>query len=505
MSGTGVDPLLTAFSRVFLLKGRAGPDRIPSNESCMKMTGIDWPQGDITKVECPSPTSYGKFEEVAKIKGSADRPTTSLVGRFSASLTSELLDLAKNGCPFDIQLHIGKCDSADMFNKFTKAIILEDADISSWGTEDLGALAAEENAKVDETSEISAKTIYEVVPLAFGVKASDIVTKEVVDGKICDSVSCGDCDDESGGCEKLYSITKTANGSPAQPADIVFSIDGGANWFAHDIDTLSTKDPSAMECFGEYIVVVSNADNALHYVPKAELNGLVDPAWTKVATGFVANGEPNAIWAADGNWAFIVGDTGYVYLLTDATAGVTVLDAGVATTSNLLAVDGISRNFAVAVGADGVVLLTENGSTWTAVAGPVGIGTHLYSVAVKSAREWWVGASNGNLYYTKDGGDTWAVKSFPGSGTGSVEAIAIATDSVFYLSHKTAATKGRILRSFNGGNSWIVMPEGESNIPVADVFNFLAPCPSDPNFLFSGGLGDDGTDGILILGTPASA
>ena len=498
------DPLLSAYSRVFLLSGRAGPDRIPSNESCMKMTGIDWPQGDVTIVQCPDPVSYGKFIEVAKIKGQADRPTTSLVGRFSASLTSELLDLAKNGCPFDIQLHIGKCDPADMFNKFTKAIIFENADITSWGTDDIGALQGDENAKVDETSEISAKTIYEVVPLAFGVKAADIVTTEVVDGKICDAIACGDCEDMSSGCEKMYAITKTANGSPGQPADIVFSIDGGVTFFAHDIDTLGTNDPSAMECFGEYIVVVSNADNALHYVPKSELNGLVDPAWAHTHTGFVANGEPNAIWAADGNWAFIVGDTGYVYLLTDATAGVTVLDAGVATTSNLRCVHGISRNFAIAGGADGALLLTENGSTWTAVAGPVGIGVNINTVAVKTSREWWVGCSNGNLYYTKDGGDTWAIKTFPGSGTGAVLALKIATDSVFYLSHQTAATKGRILRSFNGGNSWIVMPEGEANIPVADKFNFLAPCPSNVNFLFSGGLGDDGTDGILILGTPES-
>jgi photosystem II stability/assembly factor-like uncharacterized protein len=501
------DPLLTAFTRVHLIKGRAGPDRAPKFEGCMKMTALDWPQGDVTKVECPDPTQYGKFIEVGKIKASADRPSTTLVGRYSASVLSELMDLAKNGCPSDVQLHIGKCQSADIFNSFTKAIIFEDLDYSNYGTDDLGALEGGENEKVNETLDISAKNAYEVVPLSFGVKAGAIVTTEIVDGKICDQISCGDCDDMSGGCEKLYAITKNANGSPGQPADIVFSIDGGANWCAHDIDTLGVNDPNAMECFGDYIVVVSNADNALHYVPKSELNCLVDPAWAHTHVGFVANGEPNAIWAADSNWAFIVGDTGYVYLLTDPTAGVTVLDAGAATTSNLLAVSGIpgDRNFAVAVGADGVVLMTENGSTWEALAGPVGIGTHLYCVAVKSAREWWVGASNGNLYYTKDGGDTWALKGFPGSGSGSVRAIKIATDSVFYLSHKTAAVKGRILRSFNGGYSWIILPEGDGTIPAADQYNFLAPCPSNPNFLFAGGLGDDNVDGILVIGEPKSA
>ena len=228
---------------------------------------------------------------------------------------------------------------------------------------------------------------------------------------------------------------------------------------------------------------------------------MIDPAWTKVATGFVYG--PNAIWSANSNWAFIVGDWGYVYLLQDVTAGVTVQDAGVATTSNLLAVHGISPNFAVAVGADGAMVMTQNGSTWEAVAGPVGIGTHLYTVAVKNAREWWVGASNGNLYYTKDGGDTWNLKTFPGSGTGSVRKIVIATDSVFYLSHQNALTKGILLRSFDGGHSWIILPEGEGSIPVADKYNFLAPCPSDVNFLFTGGLGDDGTDGILAIGEGA--
>jgi hypothetical protein len=469
----------------------------------MKMAGIDWKQGDVTKIECPSPTQYGKFDEVGKIKGAADRPSTSLIGKYSASLLSTLMGLARNGCPADVQLHIGKCQEADIFNTFSKALIFEDLDMTSYGTDDLGALKSDENAEVNETADISAKVVYEVVPLSFGVKASDIVTKEIVDGKICDRISCGECDDPSGGCEKLFSITKTANGSPAQPADIVFSIDQGTTWFAHDIDTLSTKDPSAMECFGDYIVVVSNADCALHYVPKSQLNGLVDPAWTRVTTGFSAAGCPNAIWAADSNWAFIVGNWGYIYLMTDATAGVTVQDAGVCTTSNLLAVNGISRDFAVAVGADGAMVVTKNGTTWSAVAGPVGIGVHLYTVAVKTDREWWVGASNGNLYYTKDGGTTWTIKPFPGSGSGSVRAIKIATDSVFYLSHMTAATKGVLLRSFSGGNSWIIMPEGSGNIPVADKYNFLAPCPDDVNFLFTGGLADDATDGILAIGKGA--
>ena len=252
-----------------MIPGRAGPDRAPKYESCMKTTGLDYKQGDVTPVYEPDPNGYGKFKQAAKIKGTPDRPSTSLVGKYSASLLSTLLGLVKNGCPSDVQLHMGKCQDASVFNGFSKALIFEDLDYSSYGTDDLGALTPDDNKEINETTDISATNVYEVVPLAFGVKAADIVTKEVVDGKICDMISCGDCDNPSDGCQKLFSITKTANGSPSQPADIVFSIDKGINWFAHDIDTLGTKDPNAMECFGEYIVVISNSDKALHYVPKS--------------------------------------------------------------------------------------------------------------------------------------------------------------------------------------------------------------------------------------------
>jgi hypothetical protein len=218
----------------------------------------------------------------------------------------------------------------------------------------------------------------------------------------CDQKSCGDCEDASDGCQKIFAITAAAGGSPGTPADVVYSLDGGATWNADDIDTLgAAENPSAVACVGEYLVVVSNDSNSLHYALLSEFDGTTDPTFTEVATGFVTGGEPNDIWSV-GNKAFIVGDGGYVYTTTDPTAGVTVIDAGVAEQDDLLAVHAVNENFMVGVGNNGAIVKTENGTTVGALGGPVGIGINLQAVWIKgnSTDEWFIGASNGNYYYT---------------------------------------------------------------------------------------------------------
>jgi hypothetical protein len=76
----------------------------------------------------------------------------------------------------------------------------------------------------------------------------------------------------------------------------------------------------------------------------------------------------------------------------------------------------------------------------------------------------------------------------------------MSTDSVFYLAHQTSATKGRILRSFNGGYSWIVLPEKAGSLPLNDKVNALAACTFDPNFVVGVGLADNAADGFVVIG-----
>ncbi len=473
----------------------------------MKAGSVSQSQGDVEKIEIPSDVEVGAFTEVASIRGQADRPTMTLTGLYAADLKSELLRLAKKRCAVDVHINIGQCTDPSDHNKYTKKVIIEDVSLTSYGTDELGALSGDENAKVNETADISGREVYEIIPVKWGERAGDVITTELIDAVICDTPSCGDCQTESGGCSKFFAITVAAGGSPGTPPDLVYSLDSGTTWYADDIDTLATAEaPDQLACFGSYIIVVSEAAQNLHYNLLSLFDGTTpDADWTAIATGFrtdVGTGPTCISSAPSGRIAFIAGSGGFIYKMTDPTAGVTLLDAGVANPLGVYNdIDAWSDEFAVAVGAAGIVAKTENGDVWAAVTGPVGIAVDLTCVVVKSKTEWFVGGNDGNLYYTLDAGVTWATKAFLGSGAGSVEALSIANDSIMYMAHTTAAPLGRILRSIDGGYDWVVCPEGLGSLPANDKINAIASCKHNPDMVFGVGLADDASDGFIVVGS----
>lgn len=496
-------PAKTGSSRVFIIEGRARPDHKPAYQSAMKASSPSQSFGDIEKIEIPSSSEYGKFTEIGSIRGAVERVSITLEGRYAADLKSDVLRMARAGCAIDIQINIGSCTNPSDYNTFTKKVIIESAFLTNWQADDLGALGSDEQAGVNESVDVSGRDIYEIVQLSWAEKAASIVTNEVVDVALCDTPSCGDCETESAGCSAFYAITLAAGGSPGTPADVVYTLDDGTTWYADDINSL-TGSPSAIACMGSYLVVVSEADGTIEYALKSALDGTtLGDDWTSVTTGFVGAGGPRDISVApDNSIAFIVGTGGYIYSTQDPTSSVTVLDAGVLfPLGQFNAVHAFSEEFAVAVGAAAIIAKTENGTTWSAVTTPLGVGVDFNTVLVRSKSVWLVGASDGNFYYTLDGGVTWTTGSFPGSGTGTVLDIVAAGETVVYMAHQTAATLGRILRSSNGGYDWVVVPEGTGTLVANDKINAIAACASNPDVAVGVGLADNGSDGFIVLGS----
>lgn len=497
-------PALTGLSRVYLIEGRANPNHIPSYKSCLKAGAPSQAFGDVEKIECPDPNSFGKWVEMGSIKAATERAQLPLQGRYAIDVKSDLLRLAAQGCAVDAQVHFGECTDPSVANTFTKALVAESAYLTNWESEDLGALASGDNAAVNESTALSATNIYEVLPMTFAEKAGSLVVNEIMAGIICDTVSCGTCSGlESSGSDKIFMLTKGAGGSAGTPAYVVYSIDKGVTWYGTDVDSWATAvDGAGIACIGDYIVVIAtSATDPMAYALKSQFNGVTDPTFTDSTTGFVAAGTPRAIWSW-GPGAFIVGSLGYIYKCTNATAGVTVLDAGVLTTANLTAVHGLSEKFAVAVGAAGAILKTADGSTWSVVT-PTNINfiaTNFTGIAVRSKYTWMATTSGGRLYYTTDGGSTWYEKTFSGSGAGVAYAIAFATATIGYLAHAAATPRGRLLRTFDGGYSWVLLPESTQTMVTCDYLRCIA-VGGDPNFVVAGGLADNAVDGIIVAGT----
>ena len=496
----GVAPVRTPNSRLFTIEDRAGPANAPMYVGWGKVTATSWSLGDRTPVRVPSDKQYGSFNTVDAIKGEKGLPTGTIENRY-AYTRSDFLRYARKGCPLDVQVHFGKCQDVRDFNGgWDKILAYDDVDLSSWDTSDLGALDQGEDAVVNETMPFNAQDMYEIKKMLMQQVAESEIVQEIVDVTICDAMTCGVCGIPSDGCQKVFALTLSAGGSPGLPAEIIYSSDGMATIGETNISTLpANQDPSAMACAGVYLVVVSNGDCAIHYAP---ISDILDAAetWARIATGLVcAAGAPNDLFTLSGAQIWIVGDGGYVYFSGDITAGVSVQDAGIATTEDLNAIHGWDEENLVAVGDNNAVILTRNGgTTWTSLTGPA-VGIDLNTIWMRSDIEWFVGAANGSLYYTRNGGVTWTEKAFPGSGAGSVRDIVFATPTVGYMAHNTAVTAGRILRTISGGNSWYVLPEGTSpTIPANDYVAALAACSEDPNLVYGGGLDDDASDGILI-------
>jgi len=469
----------------------------------MRAGSLEQSFGDIEKIEIPDPSQYGAFVDIGELQGAVDRATSSLIGQYAADMSSELLKLARQRCALDVQVHFGACTNPRVFSTFTKALIFENAHLPSYSTDDLGALTSDENAKITETVDLSIGKIYEVLPLTFQERALDVVVSEIVDIAVCDTISCGDCDVQSEGCQKVFALQGGLTGSPGTAPDVIWTVDGGKVWDTDEINVLTSAQPAdGIACLGLYIIVISNAAGSLSYKEKNDVTDGVVAGWVEVTTGFVAAHYPNDIWSV-GIGAFVVGDGGYVYYIGSSPSdGVSVLDASVVVTDDLNAVHAISDEVAVAVGDAGAVIYTTNRYTWSLATAPS--AGNLLGVFMKNEDEWWVVDDNGDVWYTTNQGVTWTEKSLPGTAPTALYDIYFPSASIGYISG-TAGAVGAMWRTYDGGYSWLKLPEGIGTLPGSStVLNALGACEDDVNFVVAGGMDASSTpvgeDGVLIVG-----
>lgn len=496
------NPAIRGHSRVWLMDGGAGPTVAPDLLAYGAAQSLDKSYGDITRIEVPSQLKRGEYDVVGEIQSGEENATLNLMLRYMLS-PSKMQRVANKKCIADFQIHFGNCTSPLDFNRgweTAKIIAFEGARLTTYSTDELGSLQSTDESAIAEEVEISARLFYEIGPMTFAERAKSEVAQEIIKVLVCDSPNCGDCEDPSDGCQRIYAVSAPAGSSPGVLPEVIVSEDG-LNTIASEspITTLAIgEDPDDAACVGDYLVVVSQDSLSLHYADLAEL---VDGAetWSEVTSGFVATKGPRAIDAYSPYDVFIAGAGGYVYFSEDITSGVEVLDAGVATTQDLNDIYAYSTEVVVAVGASNAVIYTTNGSTFQSVTGPA-VGVVLNCVFARSEREWWVGTADGRLFYTKDRGEHWTEKGFNGDGSGSVEDIVFASNHVGFISH-TLNGAGRLLRTISGGHSWYVLPDGNSTLTTNDRLNSLAVCQKDVNTLYAGGLAANAADGILLKGS----
>lgn len=468
----------------------------------MSVEGVSDPEsGGIDPIWVPDPVRIGAYRLVGRSITPPDLASASLMLREKHGSIPR--QLQRIGCAFNLYEPTGVCkDLSDFLRGWSDYVLVYSNALVT--DKDYGTRTSfDSDDPVTDTLSLTLADIYPIGALGFGEEAAALIDREVIDIVYGNSLTCGNCGVENDGTKWIYGLVTTSGaGSPGLPAEVVYSVDGGANWTETNITSFgATETPLAIDIVGQYLVVLGL--DAYFYAEISNQTG-VPGTFTKISTGFVAAGSPVDLYVASPREVYFCGDGGYIYKATDITAGVSVISAGDATTTDLNRIHGVDSTIVI-VGDTGVVLVSTNrGQTFaTAVASPV--AATLQALLVISDNIWWIGTGGGELWYTLNGGNSWSEKNFSGSGAGQVyDIVSAGTDTIFF-SHSTADPTARLFSSWNGGADFANSSPRILNLPTFDRATRLAlPQAAHisvaANNIAVAGLAGNGTDGIILLG-----
>jgi len=412
------------------------------------------------------------------------------------------------GCPNNFYEVVGPCKRPDDFiNGWSDFVKIYSYGRANGKNETGNTTQEDDNASMTEV-EFAFAAIYKIGALLFGEKAAPEVEREVVDVVFAGGIDCGGCGPADNGSSRIYAVTKSSGAaSPGTPAEVIYSVDGGLTWAQQNITGLGgTVDPTGIEIVGNTLLVLDTAGNGYWIADINTLTG-VPGTWSNVTTGFVASKQPNDIYVVSPNEVYFAANGGYIYKSTDIASGVTVLDAGNVNTSNYQRIDGEDDTIVV-VGDSGKIVKSSNrGATFANVTLSPTSAT-VRAILVLDDFRYWIGTSGGLVYYTINGGETFAPQTLPGGTLTVIDDIVAATDEVIHIAARTSTPTGRVISSWCGGQKWASSASNTQrlqNVPTASRFNRIAvprtgQATTDSNTIALGGLSGGGTAGILELG-----
>lgn len=496
------DILRTTQSRVFMTLSASSPGIQPEFQECMVLGGITQSFGDREAIYCQDPYRIGRFKTIGFTESPIEPVETSLNGRFPLDGRSILVRAARSQAKIDVHVHMGAIGAnPQVFSGWRKKFIFKGARLSSLDIDEIGS--HDEDTPVSHSVDLTADDWYEIVPLTFTSRGSNVATVPVVGATLFYNGLV-----ELPPRERILAlaVTSVLAGSPVANPSLLYSLDQGSTWYAADIDTITTSSTTSplagVAVIGDYVAVASSnsANYGLHFVRWDSLTSVVTPEFTQVQTGFEATKLPQAIFSL-GSVGFVAAKGGYVYKVTNVPSGATVLSAGSASVNDLTCIAALNENVIIAGGASNTVLVCTDGENFNAVTGPA-VGASITAVAALGAKVFLAGTSTGRLFYTTNGGASWTEKGFSGSGAagGAVKSLVFPTEMVGYMSFATASAAS-LLMTTDGGYSWDAVPSG-GVLSYTSGYHALAALRDDPNIVLAVGPGAVGTGGSILMGEP---
>lgn len=498
MANTDVKALNALNTRVWYVEGGVHPLRSPQLLALGKIS-TDPAQsiGEAKKITAPDPDNFDRDIQVGETLGETARATLSVGTRYTPQ-KSVLIGWKNRQCRVDIYGLSGKCGNPQDFDDGgEKWVYFPDGRVSSHGYENFGAYGRDENNPTNEAVDMTSEEYYEFLYERADVIGSSVTSRQIQAIDTYPGDNCENCPDATA---RVLMAMAGASATPGTQPSILYSQDAGETWASQTISTLfSNEDVADGAVIGGDIVYISNTSREFHWTDVIQLfEG--SNVWNQTGVGFVVNKGPRAMSSSDVRHTWVVGDGGYIYFANNHKLGVTVQDAGIATTQNLLAVHALDSQHALAVGNSNAVVYTRNGGiTWEAVTGP-SVGVNMGACWMWDTDTWLVGegaGGNGKLWCTNDNGKTWSEIRLPSAYT-RIYKIAFVSEAEGYLSAQSGG-QSYILRTITGGNSWVVLPQGHRGTPPANAFlTDIAVTSQYFNTAYAAGLASGGTLGVAL-------
>lgn len=490
--------LVALNQRVWFIEGGVHPTRAPQYLALGKVS--DDPAktiGEETRIAAPDPNNFQRDVPVGSMKGAEERATLAISTRYQ--VTKSTLQRWKNlGCRVDIFVLSGKCGNPmDFTEGGEKWTYFADGRISGHSFENYSAFDLSENNPTNEIVDMTSDDYWEYLYLRQDQIGAANTTREIYTVDVYQETDCDDCA-ETG--ERVIMTMAGASATPGTQPSVLYSANKGETFSTQTISTLfSNEDVVAAQIVGDNLILASNTANEIHWTSVSELYDGSN-TWNQVNSGFVAAKNANAMIFTDIRHGWIVGNGGYIYFVSNFKVGVTVQDAGVATTQHLRAVAAFDAENVLAVGDSNAVVFTSNGGvSWESITGPA-VGINLGACWMWSPKVWFVGEGSGGtgkLWLTTNAGVTWTQVGLPAT-YNRIDKIQFVSEAEGYIAAR-AGGQSYILRTITAGYEWVVLPSGKRGVAVANSrLTDIAVTNKFGNLVYAAGLAQNGTAGIAL-------
>ncbi len=222
------------------------------------------------------------------------------------------------------------------------------------------------------------------------------------------------------------------------------------------LNTVQAVSENLVAAFGQSGVFLGTPDGGI----TLEVNYADQPDGREIKSSVIVN---PLLW-------YVCGDLGLIIKTTDGGASGTILNTGI--TDKLYGIDFVDADTGYAVGANGAIIKTTNGgATWTSLSSP--ITNSIYCIDVVSANNIYIGtASSGAVQYlsrSTDYGATW-VNVTPASFNKTIWGICFVDANHGWFASQDG---GKVYYTTDGGTTWASTVTNGLIVPNSVYFESL--------------------------------